>query len=101
MDARPTDSLSAPPRCGDPCSSPLSDELALKLGDRAHDVKDQPPAGGRGIKPRIVQGDQVDAEGAEIFDHSDQMAEGASQTIELPDHDSVEISTMRSDKHPV
>ena len=69
-------------------SGALADERALELGQRAHHVEDQAPAGSRRVDA-LAQGAKVDASLAQIAHHVDQMRQRAAQTVEFPDHEHI------------
>jgi hypothetical protein len=69
----------------------LGDQIALKLRDRAHDVKQQLAAWSGGIDAFGVA-DEINSQGPEILKAIDQMLHGAGKTIKFPDQDDIKVA---------
>ena len=59
-------------------------QRVLELCDRAEDVEEHPPDGGRGVDP-LVEHDEVDAAALEQLRELDQVLERAAEPVELGD----------------
>ena len=69
----------------------LGDELALELRERGEDAEDELAGGRRRVDRRALAGEyaQSDSAGGEVMHRVDQVAEIASEPIELPHHERV------------
>jgi hypothetical protein len=74
----------------------VPDDLPLELGQGPEEVEDQPAAGGGGVDG-LAQGAEPDPAGVEIGDHLDQVAQGAAEAVQAPDHQGVPRPQRRQD----
>lgn len=74
--------------CGQPRMGAFADEVALKLGQCAEDLEDE-PSPGRSRVNGLLQALEADASGHQVLHGGDQMGEGASQPIQAPDNECV------------
>ena len=86
-----------PPEPGDDA---IADQVPLELGDRRQDVEQQPAARGRRVN-RLVEHDQVDAEGLEIPRQRHQVPRGARQTVKADAHHPVDVAGPHSGEQRV
>src|SRR4051794_3653847 len=73
---------------------PLPDEIPLKFSEGAKDMEDELPAAGRGVD-LLLQRPEADAPLLQLPDGVDQMPEGAAESVQPPDHQSVAHSKVR------
>ena len=80
----PSPQPAAGARSGQPGTGPFPDEVALELGQRAEDVKDQFAARGGGIDA-LGQAAQANLALLEGGDDLDEVPQGAAQAVQAPD----------------
>ena len=91
--ARASAETATGPRCHEPRLRPLPDEVALELLQRPKQVKDQLAATGRGIKV-FLETLEANAPLRQVGDDLDEMAERASEAVELSDHEDVALAQV-------
>lgn len=85
IDMIPTGTPKPPPlrfRTPDPGDHPIADQIPLKLRDRSQHVKEQSARWRRRVD-RLVEDDEVNAEGLELLAESDEMVDASRETVEL------------------
>src|SRR6516165_4215317 len=78
----------------------LLDHAALKLGERAADLKHELAGRRRGVDRLLVEV-QIDAAGLQRLDRAQQIDQASSDAIDTPRHDDVELAPGRILKHLV
>src|SRR4029450_6851930 len=78
----------AGPGCNQPRSCAFADQVAFELGQGREHMEDQLAARGGGIN-RLLQPPEADATVGLPSDRVDQVAQGAAEAVQLPDHQSV------------
>jgi hypothetical protein len=73
---------------------PLPDEIPLELCERSEDVEDELAATGRGVG-LLLQGAEADASLLQLFDRVDEVGEGAAESVQPPDNESVARAQVR------
>lgn len=66
---------------------PLPDQFPFILGDGGKDVPKETALGRCGVHVRLGDAHHIDPPTQEILNHLDQMREGPSQAVQLPDQD--------------
>ena len=74
-------------------TDPLPDQLALELRDSRQDVE-QEPAGRRGGVDRLVEHDEIDAQGLELLGHRDEVPDAPSEAVELHARDHIDLAAL-------
>lgn len=85
---RPAQPHPAGPRGCQALPSPLDDELTNEFCERSEDVEHQPPTRGGGVE-RLVQRPEPDPAPAQLGDQGDEVLQGARESIEAGDNESV------------
>lgn len=73
---------------------PLSNEIALHLGQRRHDMKEEASTG-RGCVDPVGDAGEMDTSSGQFTDKLDELAHGTTQAIELPNDEGVTWPEMR------
>jgi hypothetical protein len=90
----PANVLPATFGCLHPGRGPLPNQIALELGDRTQNVKQQAPCGGSGVH-RLIEHDEIDPQRLELPGKPRQVTNASSETIEFRNRNDIEPPLYR------
>ena len=96
----PTEALVLPTSARHTSLNTLDDDVSFKLSHSTKDSEDHFAHGRRGIDG-LVEADELDTEGLELFQGSNQMARTAGEPVEPSDQDSVDLTTSGRSHQPI
>ena len=76
----------APTSLGKPCDRPRTDDVGFELRDRRQDVKLETARGSARVDA-ILHRDEIDPTRMQVVQSEDEVANAASEPVELPDGD--------------